>query len=232
MRSNVRFWPTLIFVVLFATLLGLGFWQVQRLAWKENLIATIAARMQEDPLDVTAIPPDKIDYHPATATGTFQNDKTIYIHAIERDTGTGGYHVITAMLLSSGKTLLVDRGFIPFEKRASAEYTKPTHPLFIRGISRVPNHPLMQPENNPATGDYYWVDIPALTAQFNLNEVLPFVLAADKGPNPDRDSMVLPHGGQTQMEIPNDHFGYAVTWFSLAGALAIIYGIWLRRKVS
>ena len=225
-RFAPKFWPTTIFLLLFVTLIGLGAWQVERLQWKENLISTIAARMHEAPTDVQNIPLSEADYRPATASGTFRHDQSIYLHAIERETGEGGYHVLTPLTLADGKTLFVDRGFVPFASREKKDYAQPAGTVTITGILRIPTHPMMQPENIPETGEYYWADITSLAAHFNLTAPMPFILAADSTGD------AVPRGGQTQVEIPNDHRGYAITWFMLAGALLVIYGISCFRKVS
>src|ERR1700722_5113879 len=98
-----RLIPTFATLVMLTVLIGLGSWQVERLHWKENLIATIHDRMAKSPVDVRSIAGDGGDseYLPLKATGRFLNDKAMYMNAISL-TGEGGYHVLVPMRLKNG----------------------------------------------------------------------------------------------------------------------------------
>jgi surfeit locus 1 family protein len=222
-----RLWPTLITLVMFAVLIGLGAWQMQRLHWKENLLATIKTRMAEAPVDVSSVDASGADYRPASASGVFKYDREIYLHAISLS-GEGGWHVLTPLKLDNGKWLLVDRGFVPFEKAETKDFYRPDGHMIIKGIARVPTHHWPQPENDPAKNDWYWPDLAALAKAMDVPQFMPFVLDADVVPSPGG----YPIGGQTRLDIPNNHFVYALTWFGLAAALLVIYGVSGFRKVT
>lgn len=224
---KLRLLPTFITLICVPVLLGLGAWQVQRLHWKRELIATIGERVQQAPVDVSFL--DGMydaDYRPAKAEGVFQNDKEIFIIATSLTTGEGGYHVVTPLLLDSGAYLFVDRGWIPFERK-DKQFSLPQGRVEIDGILRVPSKPSwLQPKNDPDEGNWYNIDLPAMAATDQLGQFLPFVLDAGSSDQDDQ----YPIGGQTRLTLPNDHFSYAVTWFSLAIVVVIIYFLSCRIK--
>jgi surfeit locus 1 family protein len=221
---TLRLWPTLIAFFMLATLLGLGTWQVERLHWKQNLIATIKTRINTAPVDVasTALNVDDADYHHASAFGLFQHDKEMYLASISLK-GEGGYHVLTPLRLENGRFLLVDRGWVPYDKKSpfARREGQVFGPVMVKGILRKPRHHWMQPDNHPAQNEWYAVDLAAMVKAVNVPEFLPLVLEADATPNPGG----LPIGGQTRIDLPNNHFVYALTWYGLALVLIVIYGL-------
>ena len=223
-----RFWPTLMTAAMLFGLIGLGTWQVHRLHWKEGLLAEIAQRMHEAPVEVDALS-DKgdVNYRPATVSGTFLNGHILYLFAISK-TGDGGYHILTPLRLHDGRFLLVDRGWIPYDMRRAGDekFSRPAGPVNVAGILRLPEHYWIQPDNDPARNDWYWVDFAAMAKVAGVPAFLPYVLEADAAPNPGG----YPVGGQTRVTLPNNHFAYALTWYGLAWALLVIYGMSAFRK--
>jgi surfeit locus 1 family protein len=231
-RRKSLFWPSLFALGGIVVLLGLGSWQVQRLFWKEQLIAERHAALAAAPVDV----PDTLDdaraleYHPVTARGTFLPDHELFLGATDAD-GHLGYHVIEPLHLASGAVLLVDRGYVPEDKKLPATRSagEPQGEVTITGLLRLapkakPHWFL--PANNAERNYWFWVDIPAMAAAAHLDRVLPFYVDADKTPNPGG----WPVGGQMPLDLPNNHLQYAITWYALAVALAVIAGIFLRRR--
>jgi len=217
---TVRLWPSVTTLIMLAILLSLGVWQIQRLHWKEGLIAAISTRMNAVPVDVSAVDAANADYRPASAFGTFKYDHEIFLHAISLG-GDGGWHVLTPFQLENGRWLLIDRGFVPFEKVDSKDFYRPDGHVIMKGVLRVPVHQWPQPENDIAKADWYWPDLNALSKVMDVPAFMPFVLEADGALNPGG----FPVGGQTRLEIPNNHFGYALTWFGLALVLLVIYSV-------
>jgi len=228
-KFTFRLWPTLITFCMLAVLLGLGTWQVQRLHWKQALLATIDDRINDDPVDAETVNPAEADYRPAKASGLFQHDREFYLTAIS-STGEGGYHVLTPLQLDDGKYLLVDRGWIPYDRKAPE--TRRDGQLFgpvrVGGILRIPRHYWTQPANDAAGNVWYGIDLPVMAKLAGVPEFMPFVLEADTKPNPGG----YPIGGQTRVTLPNNHLSYALTWYGLALALLVIYGVSGFRKVS
>ncbi len=205
-------------------LIGLGSWQIQRLHWKEGLIATIDARIHREPTDIVSLPPAEADYRPATARGIFQNDKSFYLLAISL-TGEGGYHILTPLQLEDGRYLLVDRGWISYAMR-DKDFSRPSGAVTVHGVARVPEHHRIQSQNDAIHNNWYQIDLSVMAQQISIPAFLPYILEADSNPNEGG----YPIGGQTRIELPNNHLSYAVTWYGLALVLVIIYVVSSYRK--
>ncbi len=154
-RFRPTFWPTLMAVPAFLVLIGLGIWQLERLHWKEGLIAAreaaIAAPPVAVPRDVAAA--SALEFHRVRASGEFLNDREFFLGA-SNENGTTGYHVITPLRLDDGALLLVDR----------------------------PNW--FVPDNRCDINYWFWLDIPAMARCGGLQKVLPFTVDAGPAPNP------------------------------------------------
>jgi surfeit locus 1 family protein len=220
-----RFVPTLFTVPAVLVLLGLGVWQVERLHWKEGLIAQRDAAVAAAPI----LPPRTLaearadQFHHVTAEGIFQNDKELFL-AASSESGDSGYQVLTPLRMADGRTMFVNRGFIPLQlkdkaKRAAGE---PDGAVRVAGLLRVPpaeKPSWFLPYNRPDLNLWFWVDLPAMAKAAGIADPVPFYVDADKTPNPGG----WPKGGVTRLDLPNDHLQYAITWFSLAVALIVIY---------
>jgi surfeit locus 1 family protein len=229
-----RLVPTLFTVPGVLILLGLGIWQIQRLHWKEGLIAQRDAAVAAAPI----APPQTLaearadEFHHVVAEGVFQNDKELFL-AASSDSGESGYQVVTPFSLADGRTIFVNRGFIPLElkdraKRAGGELSGTVR---IAGLLRVPpasKPSFFLPDNRPDLNLWFWVDLPAMAQQAGIADPVPFYIDADNTPNPGG----WPKGGITRLDLPNDHLQYAITWFSLAVALVVIYVLYHRRDFS
>jgi surfeit locus 1 family protein len=227
-----RLIPTLFTVFGVLMLLGLGIWQVERLHWKLGLIAQRDAAVSAAPI----APPQSLaearglEFHHVVADGVFQNDKELFL-AASSDSGDAGYQVLTPFKLTDGRTILVNRGFIPLElkdpaKRAAGQLTGTVH---VAGLLRVPpdrKPSFFLPDNRPDLNLWFWVDLPAMARQDGIADPVPFYIDADKTPNPGG----WPKGGITRLDLPNDHLQYAITWFSLAVALIVIYVLYHRHN--
>ncbi len=232
LRRKSLFWPSLFALGGILVLLGLGSWQIERLFWKERLIAERHAAVTAPPmaLPATLEAADGLDYHRVSAIGRFLPDRELFLGATDAD-GHLGYQIIEPLRLSSGDVLLVDRGFVPEDKKlpASRSAGEPKGEVTITGLLRLPPRAKPHwflPANNAERNYWFWVDIPAMAAAAGLDRVLPFYVDADDTPNPGG----LPLGGQTRLDLPNNHLQYAITWYALALALAIIAFIFLRRR--
>ncbi|MEP9397089.1 SURF1 family protein [Mesorhizobium sp. KR2-14] len=231
-------WPALVLGAIgLVVLLGLGTWQVQRLQWKEGLIATIAERVHLPPLPLAEAEAKfastgDIDYWPVTVSGEFQHHGERHFFATHD--GRSGFFVYTPLLLADGRYVFVNRGFVPYEMKDAA--TRPegqvTGTVTVNGLARNPlaeKPSALIPDNDTAKNIFYWKDLGAMTATAALPpqaKVLPFFIDADKAPNPGG----MPIGGVTIIDLPNNHLQYAVTWYGLAAALAGVLGAWLWRS--
>ncbi|HEX8045948.1 MAG TPA: SURF1 family protein [Rhizobium sp.] len=226
----------LLLLVVFCILLALGTWQVQRLHWKEGLLADIAERQATAPVPLSVIETmvasgGDIEYRVVTATGHYLNDKERHFFATYD--GDPGYHVYTPLQLADGRYLFVNRGFVPDvdkapEKRMQGQLTGEQT---VIGLARakLAEHPSGMPDNDLAKDIFYWKDLDAMASSDGLpkDKVLPFFVDAGKAPNPGG----LPIGGVTIVDLPNSHLQYAVTWYGLAAALVVIVAIsWWRKR--
>ena len=218
-----RWLGTVAIILALAALLGLGTWQLARLDWKRDLIATMERRMAAPAVAVETLAdnPDS-DYRRVTAHGRFDPSPVFFLFALS-DSGQGGYHLLQPLRLADGRRLLVDRGWLPYDRQQ--DVFMPAGEVSLAGILRRPQHSWNQPANNPARNEWYGVDLPVMAGIAGISAFLPTVLEVDAAPNPGG----YPHGGQTRVSLPNNHLGYALTWYGLAVALLVITVLARRR---
>jgi surfeit locus 1 family protein len=215
-----------------AVLIGLGVWQLQRLQWKQGLIAQIEARAKGSPIaleDAESLARQGSDpsYYRVSVEGRFHHAKERYLYAVSD--GRVGWHVITPLETADGEMVLVDRGFVPDELKdpATRAAGQVENVVAVTGIVRAPDRQaLFTPDNEPEANRWFWRDLAAMTRSMfphGTIEVAPFFLEAVASPVPGG----WPEGGQTRLDIPNNHLQYAITWFLLAAALLIVYGLYL-----
>lgn len=220
---------TVAVLAAFAILVGLGWWQMQRRAWKENLIAQIAARARAEPVALEDVLARKgkgegVEYTRVRVAGRFLHEKELFLRTIEN--GKPGWNVITP--LDTGRnTVMVNRGFVPIDLKAKSRRAAglPQEQVTLTGLVRVPaaERGSFVPENRPDGNEWYWIDLPAMGKAVALNgNFLPFIVAAERieGPAP-------PLGGATRLELPNRHLEYALTWYGLALTLLTVYAAYM-----
>jgi surfeit locus 1 family protein len=229
-----QFWPTVFAVPIVLLCLGLGSWQIQRLLWKEGLIAARAAAMAAAPIPapLSRTAAFGMEFHHVTDEGVLLNDKEIFLGATSEG-GQNGYQVLTPLKEIGGRIVFVNRGFIPSEVKDQAKRMagEPTGDVRVEGLLRLPptGRPnWFLPDNRPDRNYWFWVDLPAMAAAAKLDDVAPFYIDADATPNPGG----WPKGGVTRSALPNDHLQYAITWFSLAVAMIVIYVLFHRRNAE
>ncbi|MBB3973424.1 SURF1 family protein [Hansschlegelia beijingensis] len=215
-----------------AILVGLGAWQLERLAWKEALIATIAERMAAPPAPLPApsewskLDLDQWRYRRVQAIGTFDPTREVRIYTLLTDQkgpyAGPGYWIIEPLRLRDGGTVLVNRGFVP-ESRADPASRPDGHTVgetTVVGLLREPeDRNMFTPADAPEKRLFFTRDPQAIAAALGLSDAAPFTIDADATPNPGG----LPQGGETRLAFPNRHLEYALTWFGLAGALCAVF---------
>lgn len=217
-----------VILVAIALLLGLGVWQVERRAWKLDLIARVDARLAAAP--VAAPPPAEWpaisraadEYRRVTVTGHFLNDREAAVLAVT--VRGSGFWVLTP-LVTPDFTVLVNRGFVPPDRRDPGTREAPAGEVTVTGLLRLsePGGGFLR-ANDPAAGRWYSRDVAAIAAADRLDGAAPYFIDADATPNPGG----LPVGGLTVVTFRNAHLSYALTWFSLAAGLAFL--AWRVRK--
>lgn len=228
-------WPTLFTLVAGAILIWLGVWQLHRLAWKENLLAEIAARADAAPTeappvaDWAGLKPLDYDYRHVKLTGRYlyQDTALLFTPAGPKHAGPG-YLLLTPLHLASGAYVIVNRGYVPVElapkmrTQAGADQD-----VTVTGLMRPPEpRGLFTPADHPEKGEYFTSDPALIGAHFQLATVAPFTIDADVVPG----SSAWPMGGTTERDIPNNHLSYALTWFGLAAGLLGVFVAFAFRK--
>lgn len=226
----------ILVLIALAILISLGTWQVERLHWKEGLLADIAERQVAAPvpladIEAMAAASGDIEYRKVTATGRYINNKERHFFATWR--GQTGYYIYTPLELADGRALFVNRGFVPFENKEPEMRMQGqlTDQQTVTGLARqkLPGKPSwVVPDNDVAKNIFYWKDLDVMAESVGLDKarVIPFFVDADSTPNPAG----LPIGGVTQVDLPNDHLQYAFTWYGLAAVLVVVVSIsWFRK---
>ncbi|WP_292899826.1 MULTISPECIES: SURF1 family protein [unclassified Nitratireductor] len=236
-RSGFTWLLLLLSLIVLVCLLALGTWQVQRLQWKEALLAQIEARINAKPADLASIEriyaeTGDVEYRPMRVEGAFRHTGERHYFATWK--GQSGYFVHTPLRLDDGRFIFVNRGFVPFDRKESEMRTQGQIVGGVRisglarnGIGEKPS--FIVPDNDISKNIFYWKDLDAMARTAGLPDaarVLPFYVDADDTPNPGG----LPVGGVTRIDLPNSHLQYAITWYGLALALCGVLFVWWRRN--
>ncbi len=231
-----RIWPVLIAALAGTViLLSLGVWQVKRLAWKEALLAQLAARAAAAPVDLTEAAAiisggGDVEFQRVKVPGRYLAGGSMKMIATY-DSGQG-WTIITPAVSEDGWAVLVDRGRIPAS--GLAQLAEPDGPVVLDGVLRrhAAARGTFDPVNDPAANLWYWWDVPAMQAAAQFPAGLrPFPavlqLLAQPGASP------FPRPDQPKATLANNHLGYAITWFGLAATLVGVTGVYifdLRRR--
>ncbi|WP_086999674.1 SURF1 family protein [Rhizobium sullae] len=214
-----------------AGFVALGVWQVERLSWKLDLIARVDQRVKAEPVPAPlgrSVNAADDEYRRVTTTGTLQNGKETLVYA---STELGpGYWVMTPLSLPDGKAILINRGFVPVDKRnpETRQSGQLSGPVTITGLIRMtePKGSLLQ-SNDPASGRWYSRDVAAIAVEKGVTNAARYFIDTDATPNPGG----LPVGGLTRIVFPNNHLVYAITWFGLALMVAGLLGYVIRGEI-
>jgi surfeit locus 1 family protein len=207
-----------------AILVWLGVWQLHRLEWKTAILERIEARLAADPVPVpAALDPEADAYLKVEARGTLEPRE---LHVYTSAPGRGvGYRVIAPLALEDGRRVLVDRGFVPIEAKDAA---RPPGPIAVAGNLAWPQETdrWTSPPDREAN-IWFARDVPLMAEALGTEPVMIVASASD-----DRAAPVpMP----VTVNIPNDHLGYAITWFGLAVVWAVMTGylLWrIKRRID
>ncbi|GGE32000.1 SURF1-like protein [Agaricicola taiwanensis] len=217
-------------------LTGLGLWQVERRAWKLDLIARVDARIHAAP--VAAPGPASwpqmtaagAEYRKVQVRGRFLHDREVLVQAVT-DFG-GGFWVMTPLATSEGFTVFVNRGFVPTDRRAASSRMEGQveGETTVTGLLRLsePGGAFLR-SNDPAADRWYSRDVAAMAQSRDIDEAAPYFIDADRTANPGG----LPVGGLTVVRFYNNHLVYLLTWFALDAMLvgAIIFVAYDERRL-
>jgi surfeit locus 1 family protein len=233
-------WPAAWAAAGLAVLIGLGTWQMERRAWKLDLIDKIAARTVAEPLPLAAAlegseQSGDVEYLRLRVRGSFDHGREAYLYMPGRD--GPGYHVYTPLLTSDGRLVLVNRGFVPDPLKSPDRRPlgQTSGEVEIVGLARRPNERgWFIPDSDLVRRIYFWPDYAGMMAEAlkgaeGRPRPVPFFLDAEASPGTRNG---WPKGGVTRLDLPNRHLEYAVTWYGLAVALCAVFAVfaWGRLK--
>jgi surfeit locus 1 family protein len=245
--------PALMTVVMLLVLLGLGTWQVRRLAWKDAILAQIARAEAAPPVPLLPTPagPAPAQFTPApftkvAVTGTLLHDKSALFGAEVRDTRAGpelGAFLIEPLQRDGALPLLIDRGWVPIKR--TSPVAMPQGTVTIAGYVHQADTPgLFSAHDDVAGRHFYTLNPTAIGAALGLDRVAPFILialvpppapgmspGASRGTSPGA-SVNFPIPAEHLPRPPNNHLTYAITWYGLAVALVVIFTVWARKAAS
>ncbi len=224
MRLRRLLLPALATLPVLLLLLGLGTWQLQRLHWKTDLLARIAAAEAAPPEPLGPAPQP---YRKVVATGRFDYGREALLGLEVRGT-TLGAHLLTPLLRPGLPALLVDRGWVPLERGTGLD--RPEGEVSVTGYVRpADTRSWLSPADDPAGRRFYVFDPAAIGEALDLPATAPFGLVslAPAGAPPS----ALPAAAQHLPRPNNPHLGYVITWYGLAAALVGVFAAFAWRRL-
>jgi len=231
--------PTVFAIVGIAILIGLGVWQLDRKTWKENLIAAMTERLARAPADLpprdrwAGLDRQREEFARVGFPAEFLPGQEALVFsagsAFRPDVKGPGYFVFAPARLAGGSIVIVNRGFVPLDRKDPAtRIDRANGSVDIVGIVRWPEtRGLFTPADDPAGNVWYLRDTAAIAAAKHWQSAAPFYVEQES-PAP---SGGLPQPGKLVVNLPDNHLQYAITWFGLALALAGVYLAWLTRRL-
>ncbi|MBP0491578.1 SURF1 family protein [Pararoseomonas indoligenes] len=207
-----------------AILLVLGTWQVRRLAWKTDLLATIAAAEAGPPVPLTVAPQP---FTKVTVTGRFRYDLEAVL-GVEVRGSSLGTHLVTPLEAEGLPPVLVNRGWVPMQ-RDGVTIARPDGRVTVVGYVSPPHDRDFFAATDDLPGRrFYTADAGAIGAALGLPGTMPDLLVALRATDTPRDA--LPQPAETLPRPSNSHLGYAITWYGLAASLLGVLIAWAIRK--
>lgn len=221
-------------------LIGLGVWQLDRKVWKENLITTLNTRLGRAPED---LPPraswaqlreDKEEFRRVVFPAEFLDGEEALVYTagspLRPDVKGPGYWVFAPARLAGGSIILVNRGFVPADRKDPGTRTEgaPHGVIDIVGVLRWPEtRNSFTPADDPKNNVWFLRDSNSIAKFKTWLTAAPFYIDQE-GPVPPG---ALPKPGKLEVRLPDNHLQYAITWFGLALALAGVFIVWLARRL-
>ncbi len=210
---------TLFALPVFGLLLFLGTWQVQRLAWKTDLLARIAASEAQPAVPLSAGPEPLLKVR---VSGRFDHAREARL-GLEVRGAVLGAQVVTPLLRDGADPILVNRGWAPLD---GAPIARPEGPVTVEGWVHPGDRPGWFSATDDAAGRrFYTFDPPAIGAALGLPRVAPFGLVAL-----GQGGGGFPDPARSLPRPTNNHLGYAITWYGLAVSLAAVLGTFALRR--
>lgn len=233
--------PTIGIIITTAMLFSLGFWQLHRLEWKTALLENIQAAQSQPPRDLLSYPLGdlpKEEWHNVIATGILLNDKELYAtpRYLKEQMGFGILTPLAIATPSGPEYVLVNRGWVPPDHKdpAARKAGNPTGKVRVEGVIRtnVERGWLWRKffSNLPEKNIWLWYDLPAMQHHTGLT-MLPVIIDATRITRTDGTPLTDgPTPFPLEINIRNDHLGYAITWFLIGISGLVIYACYYLEK--
>jgi len=210
-----------------AVLISLGIWQMQRLAWKQGVIADIEARIDAEPVALPAeLNPERDNYLPVTVTGLLGRK---YIRVlVSQKTRGAGYRVIHSMRMEDKRVIMVDIGFAPADAGFWRSDERRIHGLktVVGNLQWPQESDGFTPVPDLANNIWYARDVPEMAKMLQADPILVVMREPVQGVS---GKLMTPMPVDTA-RIPNNHLQYAITWFSLAAIWLAMSLYFVRRS--
>ncbi|MEI7804686.1 MAG: SURF1 family protein [Hyphomicrobiales bacterium] len=240
-RRRGVFEPFVLTSVAVIILIGLGIWQLDRKIWKEQLIEMVTQRLAAPP--ASGLPPrdqwirlkpEQEEYRRVTFPAEYLNEQEALVYtagsAFRSDVSGPGYWVFTPVRLVGGSIVIVNRGFVPLDRKdpATRKDGSLTGIVDIVGVIRFPEaRELFTPADEPKNNVWYVRDPKMIGEAKNWGRVSPFYVEQEE-PQPPGN---LPRAGRLEVKLTNNHLQYALTWFALAVVFVLCFLSWLRSRL-
>ena len=207
-----------VFVIFFISVfVALGSWQIVRLNWKLSLISEIENSLKNPPVELAQS--NKKNYLKIKTSGSIDFDKQIYLYNLN-DNGTPGFEVINPILIDE-ENFLINRGWIPFEKKNTEEINFFDENNIIGTLKLQGRKNIFKPDNE--IEENYWFSLNREDIlKFTGKEFSEYIIYLD-------GKYQFPKPKKITANISNNHKKYAITWFSLAISILLIY-LYFRKK--
>ena len=207
-----------VFVIFFILVfISLGSWQIIRLNWKNNLILEIETSLKNPPVELSE--ENITNYLKIKTSGSIDFDKQIYLYNLN-EKGTPGFEVINPLIIDS-KNYLINRGWIPFEKKDSEEIYEFDESNIIGTLKSQGRKNIFKPDNDIKENYWFSLDREDIL-EFTGKEFSNYIIYLD-------GNYQSPKPKKITANISNNHKKYAITWFSLAISILLLY-LYFRRK--
>jgi surfeit locus 1 family protein len=232
--------PGLLTLVGLVVLICLGTWQLERKAWKDALVAALAERLSAPPQRLPAretwarLSANDTEFRRVTFPAEYLHEQEARVYsagsALRPDVSGPGYWIFTPARLPGGSVVVVNRGFVP-EGRQDQQTRAQGQVggiIDIVGAMRWPEQrSAFSAKDDPANSLWFVRDHLAMAEAKGWGQVAPFYIDQETPTAPDSG----PRAGPLQPRLPNNHLGYAITWYGLAAALLVIFVLWARKRL-
>ena len=232
MNKRFLIWPLVFTLPGVVILLTMGGWQLERLAWKEALIAERTAGLTADPVALPGTAPEaaRMNFRRVSVSGHYLAGMDFRLQNRNHN-GKRGIDLISAFRRTAaegGAVVLINRGWVPLEQLDNLPMVATGEVSVVRGVVRTgpTGRNAFTPDNDPQKSLWYSVDPLAMAASADLT-AWPLVIEIDQDSTPGE----FPVTGLSHYELKNNHLSYALTWFSLAAGLLVIFGLFLRQRL-